>query len=365
MDDYLRDFIGESERNVTELNDSLSELADDPRDRDAMDSIFRAAHTLKGNLRAMGFVAASDLAHAIEDLLDEIRRGRVDATPGIVDLVFAGVDEIDLALDRIESDGEANVDPDDTIAEIRAAIEGNAGDGDAPELEESGPSGDASDDAGIDDAEPPDADDGIAVDLQGAVADARSVPLKRVVDRFPRLVRELAHSQGKVVELVTEDEDIQLDRTIADEIGNPLLHLLRNAVDHGIEPPEEREAAGKPREGTIYLRGRCERDRVIVEVEDDGRGLDVDAIRETAVEQGIERRDAVEKMADPDVYDLILHPGFSTREAVTDVSGRGVGMDVVNETVSRLDGTVSIDSEAGEGTVVGLTLPADEPAGDR
>ncbi|NHN59177.1 MULTISPECIES: chemotaxis protein CheA [Halorussus] len=614
MDDYIQDFIRESEENVTELNNSLLELEDDPSDEEAMDSIFRTAHTLKGNFGAMGFQDASNLAHAIEDLLDEIRQGRMEVTPEIMDLVFAGVDEIDRALDQIEDEGESDIDPDDTIEQIREVIErggaapadgadagddGDAGaapgDGDdadadatadsqaddepddgaadatdqsglgdvpvgefedpaalaaadgpvfhvdvdmgdpqmkgvdgmfaleglqddldllgtvpgvdaindgeyddgfdafvvadgageveavvesvgkiedgtvtaldvdeidvegaspsdagasetgaetAPEAEagdataesadatgdgeesaddftdadvvetadsaagesdDSGSGGDSSD-AGDDSAAQEieeiqsvrvDVDqlddlhgqveqlvtsriklrrsveqaqfdsaedhldelDKITSSLQDTVMDMRLVPLKKVVNKFPRLVRDLAREQEKEIDFAMEGTDIELDRTILDEISDPLMHLLRNAVDHGIESPEEREAAGKSSEGTIQLRGFRERDRVTIEVEDDGSGIDPDAIRTKAVEKGVMSREEAEKLDTEEAQKLVFHAGFSTNDEVTDVSGRGVGMDVVQDTVSRLDGEISVDSAPGEGTTFSLSLP--------
>jgi two-component system chemotaxis sensor kinase CheA len=135
------------------------------------------------------------------------------------------------------------------------------------------------------------------------------------------------------------------------------MHVLRNAVDHGIEPPDEREAAGKPREGSIELRASRERDHVTITVEDDGRGLDADELRETAMEKGVRSETELDSMEDTEVYDLVFHPGFSTAEEVTDVSGRGVGMDVVHSTVKQLDGSVNVESGEGEGTTVTLRLP--------
>ncbi|WP_137287262.1 chemotaxis protein CheW [Halorussus salinisoli] len=596
MEDYIQDFIRESEENVTELNNSLLELEDDPGDEAAMDSIFRTAHTLKGNFGAMGFQDESGLAHAIEDLLDEIRQGRMEVTPEIMDLVFAGVDEIDRALGQIEDQGESDIDPEETIAEIRGVIErggaaadesaetedgsGDAagddgepdtteesataldaipvGDLDAPEAlataggdvfhvgvdmgdpemkgvdamfaleglsdglellgavpdvdalndgeyddgfdafvvgesagdveavvasvgkisaatvtpldvdeidvtsaadatdgsagtdesgstdetsrsDESGPtdesttaaetaasdssgsddfegdvieagdgdgagdqsaSGDAGDDsaaeeiaeiqsvrvdvdqlddlhgqveqlvtsriklrrsveqAQLDSAEDHlDELDKITSSLQDTVMDMRLVPLKKVVNKFPRLVRDLAREQEKEIDFRMEGTDIELDRTILDEISDPLMHLLRNAVDHGIEPPDEREAAGKPREGTIRLRGFRERDRVTIEVEDDGGGIDANAIRRKAVQKDVLTREEVEKLSEEEAQKLVFHAGFSTNDEVTDVSGRGVGMDVVQDTVSRLDGEIQVDSTPGEGTTISLSLP--------
>ncbi|WP_132059375.1 chemotaxis protein CheA [Halorussus amylolyticus] len=596
MEDYLQEFIRESEENITELNNSLLELEDDPNDEAAMDSIFRTAHTLKGNFGAMGFQESSDLAHAIEDLLDEIRQGRMEVSADIMDLVFEGVDEIDRALDQIEEDGEADIDPDDIIAEIRGTIQtGGSASGDSSDEADAGGDADGDADGSADEADPdaavadalaefadpgaladpggdvfhvavdmgdpemkgvdgmfaleglndgldllgtvPDVDavndgeyddgfdafvvgesagavesavgsvgkiagatvtpvdaddvaaaadsapdragadgetstdgesdvdgetgasdedtaeadaaasasagesggeasandtsdtgdssgssrssesdasdsddttkieeiqsvrvdvdqlddlhgqveqlvtsriklrrsveqaeidsaedhldelDKITSSLQDTVMDMRLVPLKKVVNKFPRLVRDLARSQEKEIDFEMEGTDIELDRTILDEISDPLMHLLRNAADHGIEDPDAREAAGKPREGSVTLRGSRARDRVTIEVEDDGSGIDPDALRTKAVEEGVLTREEADDLDDQEAQELIFHAGFSTTEEVTDVSGRGVGMDVVSDTVSRLDGVIDVDSTPGEGTTISLSLP--------
>jgi len=199
--------------------------------------------------------------------------------------------------------------------------------------------------------------DKITANLQNTVMDMRLIPLKKVVGKFPRLVRDLSRDLDKDVEFTIEGEDIELDRTILTEISDPLMHILRNAVDHGIEPPAEREAAGKPRTGHIELSASRERDHVIIEVRDDGGGLDVEAIKEQAIEKSVRSVDEIETMSDSDIYDLVFHPGFSTAEEVTDTSGRGVGMDVVHDTVTKLDGSVNVESTPGEGTTVSLRLP--------
>ncbi|GAB3682412.1 hypothetical protein GCM10028857_08220 [Salinarchaeum chitinilyticum] len=197
----------------------------------------------------------------------------------------------------------------------------------------------------------------VTSELQDTVMDVRLVPLRTAVNKLPRIVRDVAREEDKTVDLEMIGEDVELDRSILDEIGDPLVHLVRNAVDHGIESPEEREAAGKPAEGSVELRATRERDRVTITVEDDGAGIDADAVRDAAVEEGIHTRSEVDSMDDDDVLELIFHSGFSTAAEVTDVSGRGVGMDVVAETVDRLDGTVSIDTEPGEGTAITMELP--------
>lgn len=542
MDEYIQDFIRESEENITELNNSLLELENDPNDEDAMDSIFRTAHTLKGNFAAMGFQSGSDLAHAIEDLLDEIRHGRMAVTPEIMDHVFAGVDEIAAILAEIETHGESKTDPSATIQDIRTTL---ATDGTQPvdatldaetdhstEVTDSGSALEKLDDpsaladvdtvfhakvtmrdsqmkgvdsmfvlgevtenfdllgavpsvevidegeyddgfdlfvTGGDEAEvidvvegvgkvesatvsdvtgqianavgevndspdsgvesmatveptdetggadgPPDTDesdtrtggdeiqsirvgvdqlddlhglveqlvtsriklrrsveqdelgsasdnldelDKITTSLQDTVMDMRLVPLKKIVDKFPRLVRDLARTQEKEIDFEMEGKSIELDRTILNEIRDPLMHLLRNAVDHGIEPPAEREANGKPRTGTIHLRGVRERDRVTIEVADDGGGIDADTLKTKAVSKGVLTRQEADALSDEEAYELIFHAGFSTTDEITDVSGRGVGMDVVKNTIKRLDGDIHVDSEIGGGTAISLSLP--------
>ena len=509
-EEYVQAFVHESEEQLTDLNNSLLALESDPDDREAMDDIFRTAHTLKGNFGAMGYDEASDLAHAIEDLLDELREGDMAVTPEVMDLVFAGVDRLELAVESIDEDGTVDVETADLEADIRTVIEDGttepAGDGadadgdeadqvdtfeltvevgesemkgvdgmlvleaireecdlvDAtpdPEAIEDGeyeddfdlvvasttadelratldrvsaiedatlsqagtdPSeaddGDEADDASADDDQRvngeseseasngssreissvrvdvdqlddlhglveqlvtsriklrravDDGDVGSATDtlgeldkitgnLQNTVMDMRLIPMRKVISKFPRLVRDLAREQEKEVDFRMEGQDIELDRTILTEISDPLMHILRNAVDHGIEPPAERDAAGKDREGSIELRASRERDHVTVTVEDDGRGLDVDELRRKAAEKGVRSEAELDSMEDSEVYDLVFHPGFSTADEVTDVSGRGVGMDVVHSTVKQLDGSVNVESEYGEGTSVTLRLP--------
>ena len=199
--------------------------------------------------------------------------------------------------------------------------------------------------------------DKISSNLQDTVMDMRLIPLKKVFDKFPRLVRDLAREEDKRVDFSVEGEGIELDRTILDEISDPLMHVLRNAVDHGIESPDAREAAGKPRTGSVELRAEREHDTVVITVEDDGGGIDADEIRRKAAEKGIRPRDELDELPDEEIYEYIFHPGFSTNEEITDVSGRGVGMDVVKTTVESLDGSVNVDSELGEGTTVSIRLP--------
>ncbi|MFB6112547.1 MAG: ATP-binding protein [Halodesulfurarchaeum sp.] len=588
MDEYVEEFVREGEEHVTELNNALLALENDPTDESAMDRIFRTAHTLKGNFAAMGYQSASDLAHAVEDLLDEMRSGSIEVTPDRMDHVFAAVDEIEACLEEIDETGAVERSPDEVIQDLRYVLEtceaepseetadvrGESDDelavsdeldgfavsrlrevdtpifrvhvdiGDtampgvdatfvleriqeAYELLDTSPkrksiengsfdqgfdvalatdavdvestigsygevvavqatpiddavrsvgsdaengerthrtetggvgtvntrtdesaerntsdttggeatdqtrgedtdqtSGEATDQTrgkdtekrGGEDTERTDGDtsststggkstgdiqtvrvdvdqldelhglveqlvttriklrrgidpenrraeeeldelDKISSSLQDTVMDMRLVPMKKIVGKFPRLVRDLAREEGKQVDFTVEGDDVELDRTILTEISDPLMHLLRNAVDHGIEPPGERDAAGKDPTGEITLRAERERDRVNIQVVDDGRGIDPDALRDAAVEKGVRTREEVDALEDEAVPELVFAPGFSTTDQVTDVSGRGVGMDVVKDTVNRLDGYVDIESTPGSGTTITLTLP--------
>ncbi|MFC6825905.1 chemotaxis protein CheW [Halopelagius fulvigenes] len=638
MDEELyQAFITESEESITRLNNSLLELESNPEDTDAIDEIFRQAHTLKGNFGAMGFDNAATVAHAVEDLLDEIRHDRLDVTAERMDLVFDGMDEILEILHEIDEHGESRTDPTELVEEIRAAAEGDDGSeapagnsdaaaadgsaaadssspaaetdvaaltrdvldggtvagadhlyhvaveldtgemkgvdaglflgnvpeefdvvgadphvdsiergefedgfslfvanvpgeeldatlsglwkvesvectdvsgafdgaadaggakpeadadsetdadagsdspatddtesvvadpsaevdpeeaeaavealaafsggesddaeeapeadadapesdaveadagGDAPAAESSADGGDDASDSTASEAEEKKAKKGkkekgrsisavksvrvdvdqldqlhelveqlvtsriklrqamegegtggetgldtldeldkISTNLQNTVMDMRLIPLKKVFDKFPRMVRDIAREQDKRVRFKVEGEDIELDRTILDEISDPLMHVLRNAVDHGIEMPDEREAAGKSRTGTIELSARRQHDTVIVTVEDDGGGIDADAVRDKAVSKGLATREEITELPDEEVYDYVFHPGFSTNDEITDVSGRGVGMDVVKTTVESLDGSADVTSTEGEGSKFTIRLP--------
>lgn len=193
--------------------------------------------------------------------------------------------------------------------------------------------------------------------LHSEVMKVRMMPLETVTQRLPRVVRDLALKRKKKVSLEVKGADIELDRAILEELGDPLIHILRNAVDHGLEDTEGRGASGKDATGRIVLRAFRERDMVYVEIIDDGRGMDLEAIKTKAVEKGVISRDQAKIISDEETVMLVCRPGFSTAAEVTDVSGRGVGMDVVQSTVDSLGGSLSIESHTGEGTTFTLRLP--------
>lgn len=197
----------------------------------------------------------------------------------------------------------------------------------------------------------------VSVDLQQEVMQTRMVPVGNIFNRFPRMVRDLARDLGKDVTLEMGGLDIELDRTVLDEIGDPIVHLLRNSIDHGIEPPGERLAAGKPARGTVGLRAERERDQIRITVSDDGRGMDVERIWAKAVERGLVDKSSRDSYSDHDIFMFAFQPGFSTVEKATRVSGRGVGMDVVKGKIEYLGGTIQVSSEPGNGMSVTLVLP--------
>lgn len=192
-------------------------------------------------------------------------------------------------------------------------------------------------------------------DIQDSVMAIRAQPVKSVFQRMPRLVREVAEMTGKRVRLVTSGEDTEVDKTVVERLAEPITHMLRNAIDHGLESPEEREAAGKPAEGTVRLAALHRSGRIVIEIADDGKGINRPRVRGIAVDRGLIAEDAV--LTDDEVDNLIFLPGFSTAETITDVSGRGVGMDVVKRSIQALGGRISISSVPGKGSTFTLSLP--------
>ena len=197
----------------------------------------------------------------------------------------------------------------------------------------------------------------LTTELQEAINKARMLPIDNVFKRFPRMVRDLAQKQGKEVELIIRGEDTELDRSVSEEIGDPLIHLLRNAVGHGIEAPEERIRAGKPARGVVRLSAFRQENYIVVQVADDGRGIDPDLIRASAIRKGIVTEDAAARMSDKDAISLVFSSGLSTAAQADQVSGRGVGMDIVRRNLEKLNGSISVDTAIGRGATFTVKLP--------
>ena len=199
--------------------------------------------------------------------------------------------------------------------------------------------------------------DVVTADLQTSVMKTRMQPIKKVFGRFPRLVRDLARNLKKEINLELVGEETDLDKNLVEALADPLVHLVRNAVDHGVETPEEREAAGKPRTGRVVLSAEQEGDHILLMIADDGKGMDADVLRAKAVEKGLLDKDAADRLSDLECYNLIFAPGFSTKTEISDVSGRGVGMDVVKTKISQLNGTVNVFSQKGQGSRIVIKVP--------
>lgn len=197
----------------------------------------------------------------------------------------------------------------------------------------------------------------LTVDIQDEVMKQRMIPIGNIFNRFPRMVRDLAKKENKKIELIIEGQDIEFDRTVLDEIGDPLVHLLRNSVDHGIGTPAERTQGGKPETGTVRLIAKKEKTNAIIEISDDGKGISAEKVKESSIKKGIVTREEAETMDEKELRRLIFRPGVSTNNEITEVSGRGVGMDVVETKIKSLGGNVKLDSKEGEGTTIKLQLP--------
>jgi two-component system chemotaxis sensor kinase CheA len=197
----------------------------------------------------------------------------------------------------------------------------------------------------------------ISKEIQELVTKLRMLPISFIFDRFPRLVRDLSQELGKKVHLEMEGRDTELDRSVIDEIGDPMVHLIRNSLDHGIEPPEERLAKGKPETGLLRIRAYQDGSSVVVSVEDDGRGIDKDKILQKALEKGFVSKEQLDSLTEREAIQFLFTPGFSTSDKVTDISGRGVGLDAVKNKVESIGGRLSIESEVGKGTTIKVKLP--------
>lgn len=197
----------------------------------------------------------------------------------------------------------------------------------------------------------------VTTDLQIAVMKTRMLPIGKVFNKFPRMIRDLSRDLHKKIELIISGEETELDKSLVEEIGDPLVHIIRNSCDHGIESPEQRVAAGKPESGTILLKAYNEGNHIVVQIDDDGKGLDPVMLKNKSLEKGIITQKEADSMSDNEAFGLIFKPGFSTAAAVTSVSGRGVGMDVVKTNIEKLNGLIDIDSEVGKGTSMKLKIP--------
>ncbi len=415
MDEIVQEFLVESYEALDRLDGDLLALERDPNSKDVLASIFRVMHTIKGTCGFLGFSKLERVAHAGESLLGGLRDGTLEVSPPVASALLNTGDALRRMLAHIERAGN---DGDEDFLHLVATLErlrasggmtvpkrvpvvpnsprkAPAADMDAPAAEQ--PADDpvratsvADTNIRVDvgildnlmtlvgelvlarnhiaDITAGAADDpilaaaaqhlhAITADLQDGVMRTRLQPIHTAWARFPRVIRDLAISMGKQVRVETDGDDTELDRSIIEAIKDPLMHLVRNAVDHGIESPAEREAAGKPAEGVVHIRASHEGGQVTIQMSDDGRGIDLERVRAKAVERGLLRAEQAKKLSVRDTVEMIFQPGFSTAEQITNLSGRGVGMDVVKTNIGRIGGNVEVATKAGKGTTYTLKIP--------
>jgi len=393
------DFVLESREHLANIEAELLRLENTPDDTEAVHALFRSFHTIKGLAAIAGTETAREVAHQTENLLDEVRGGSRAVSSGLIDLALASADflgEVVAAAEQIDR-GEGMEIPENAgmlLDQLHAALNAparsrpgsgtRAKSGGTPAERRIGASAVKVDTAKLDQLvdlvgelviaqslvrldpallaldDPGTAKNlnrlgRITTELQKTAMSLRVVPVGQTFRRMARVFRDLARESGKLATLETVGEDAELDRTIVERLADPLMHMVRNAVDHGLENPEDRVKAGKPGEGRIRLSATHESGNVVIEVSDDGRGLDRDRILRKAIERGLVKEQA--QLTPAEILDLIFEPGFSTSEQVTSISGRGVGMDVVKREIEKLRGRVEVRSEPGKGTTFLLKVP--------
>jgi len=413
------EFITECTELLEMAEEALLDLEEYPDDDELVNKVFRAFHTIKGTSAFMGLEPVSEFTHHLETVLSMVRDGEINFDTACADISLEAIDIIVEMLDVVEkSKGGAHLPKPLNLALLTKVLERIADEGIAPDkaLEEAGGiqyevqeevkrsiKNDAANTNGTakgnsDDSQTESsvrvnisrldqlidmigelviahsvvAQDGsipehsdlqkkinhtskILRELQDTSLTLRMVPLKATFHKMNRLVRDLSRKAGKSVRLSTYGEDTEIDRNMVDIINEPLVHMIRNAIDHGIETPEERTASGKPKQANVWLRASQEGGQVVIEIEDDGRGINKKKVMEKAIDKGLV--DPEVNLKDKEIYNLIFLPGFSSVDKVTDLSGRGVGMDVVRKSIEELKGKIDVESKEGEGTKITIELP--------
>jgi two-component system, chemotaxis family, sensor kinase CheA len=391
---YAKLFESESREYLSDINTALLELERGAGEA-AVARLFRGVHTMKGMGAAMGYTSVSELSHELETLLDKLRNGTITVTPAIIDALFAGVDALEQAVALATAPTPQQLEVRDVVTRIRqvgelspqaltaefaiSKTEQSASPVAAPKaarhiridsrrldtlMNVVGELVIARDrvvqiaarlgDEGLVEATRHASQ--IVATLQTEIMTSRMVPVWQVFERFPRVVRDAARALGKEVEFKIEGKEIELDRSMLDEMGEPVLHLLRNALDHGVELPSERVKAGKPPVATLILTAERDRATVLIRVTDDGCGIDQSRVLPRAKALGIVSPTTT-KLSEQELIAIISRPGFSTADKVTDMSGRGVGFDVVATKVRSLGGSLEVRTDEGLGTSVSMRLP--------
>lgn len=418
MKEIVESFIIETKELLDKLDNDLLQIEKRPNDVELLNSIFRYVHTIKGTSSFIGFEQMSELAHKFEDVLNKLRKGEIKLRSDIVDVMFKAHDLLKILLSKLENRDFTSIDIKDIILKLEKISHGEIlSEDEASFLNEyeKVESSDKFESAGgeetIQKIETKIIDKTIRIDverldelinlvgelvlgrnrltqiisgviekfegetiarelidtvsqveylvseLQTVVMRARMLPIAKVFSKFPRMVRDLAKEMNKEVDLLIYGEETEVDKSVIEYIHDPLVHIIRNAIDHGIEPKEERIKAGKPERGKIILKAEHEGNYIVITVEDDGRGIDPNKIRKKAIEKNLITEQEANSISDKDILNFIFIPGFSTASKVTNVSGRGVGLDVVKANITKLNGIIDVQSTPGIGTKFILKLP--------
>lgn len=416
--DMVNDFITNSDEIMEKLDEVIIQLEQEPDNKEVIEEIFRGAHTLKGAAGMFGFKGIERVMHRMENLFDLIRKGKLAPSADTIDVVFEGLDVLRVLLQAVKDGAPCGAKTAQVVYALEQVAKGKTsglkrGSGtssepsDAPAANEDNQA--AAGKSGASKDQKKKEQSTIRVDLerldvlvnlvgelvidrtrfssieedlrtnfphvelggsfsetvqlfgrhmneiQDIIMKVRMVPIGNAFNKFTRIVRDLSRSLDKKIDLFISGETAELDKTLVEQIGDPLIHLIRNSCDHGIETPAVREAAGKNPTGRITLSASQEGNHIVIVIEDDGKGIPPDIIRKKGIEKGLISED--QQLENRDIFNLIFEPGFSTAEQVTNISGRGVGMDVVKKNIMKLKGMIEIDSELGKGTTTTIRLP--------
>ena len=411
MREIFDSYLVESKEILDHLSQGLIALEKNPTDAELLNNIFRAVHTLKGTSSFLGFTQISELSHTSEDLLNKLRKGDLTADGAIIDVLIEAHNVAHILLQRIESKNLQPIDINGTLEKLQQAMVRQKVDVQVVESKQEKSEEAALKTEAFDVMQQRTADSTIRVDierlddlmnlvgelvlarnrlaqathslvekyeriemsksiadvssqidfvtteLQMAVMKTRMIPIEKVFNGLPLLAREVMRTTGKEVDLQIYGKETELDKSIIEELSDPLVHMLRNAIDHGIESPEERRNLGKPQQGTVVINAERDGNYILITMEDDGHGIDALQIKQKAIEKGLITEIQSQEMSISDIFNLIFIPGFSTKHEATNVSGRGVGMDIVKTNIAKLKGIVEIGSELGKGTIITLKVP--------
>jgi two-component system, chemotaxis family, sensor kinase CheA len=402
-DIILKNFLVESEEGLSLMEQCILGLESDPQDSERIQSIFRVVHTMKGNASLLEIEGLLAFTHSVENLLDHLRNGKLSVTSEIITLLLDLLDALrQMVATAGQGKDETGPGPKSIVARISQCLRADGKAANKPDdtgdsrgrLSESEAMGDARQDAARTlrvDVQKLDRlldlageltiargrvvqmleakgeinleelrnvhsfADTLHYELQDTILKVRMVPIGPLFHQYNRTVRDMAKSLGKMAQLRIEGEDIEVDTSVVEYLKAPLLHMIRNALDHGIEPPAKRKKSGKTQTGTITVRAAREGRNIVIEVMDDGAGLDKQRLIEVAQKKGLIAEP--QRLSDTEIYQLIFEPGFTTASQVSDMSGRGVGMDVVRRNIQALRGSVHAASQPGVGATVRIRLP--------